>query len=53
MSLQSLLLIGAANACVVVKIAGDAAMRIRVTAIAVAATPRPPFPAIMLDIWMK
>jgi hypothetical protein len=52
MSLQSLLLIGAANASVVVKIAGDdAIIRIRITAIAVAVTLRPPFPTTMFDIW--
>jgi hypothetical protein len=52
--LQSLLLIGAANAfVVVVNITGDAIrIRIRATVIAVAAAlPRPPprFPAIMFD----
>ena len=50
MSVQSLLLIGAANASVIVKIAGDDTIRIRAIVIAVAAQPRPPpFPTIMFD----
>jgi hypothetical protein len=53
MSLQYSLPPEAADASVVVKIAGDDAIRIRATVIAVAAQPRPPpIPAIMFDMFV-
>jgi hypothetical protein len=53
MPLQYSLIPEAVDASVVVKIAGDDAIRIRATVIAVAAAPRPPpFPAIMFDMFV-
>jgi hypothetical protein len=53
MSLQYSLPPDAVDASVVVKIAGDDAIRIRATVIAVAAQPRPPpFPTIMFDMFV-
>ena len=53
MSLQYALPPEIVVASVVVKIAGDdAIIRIRATVIAVAAQPRPPFPAIMFDMFV-